>query len=503
MHLSSRYNPQFLTPVSDAERAASRGLEVVDFINTFAVQTKDTIAGRSGEPLRVRDWQINLLTDMFAINDEGLFKHRTCIVGMPRKNGKSGLMSGVGLWSLFMGADGGEVYSCAADKEQARIVFGDAKKMIEADEELSSLARVFKDVIEIPSTGSVYRALSAEAFTKEGLNPTQVLFDELHAQPNRELWDVMQLAQGNRLEPMMIGFTTAGVKSDSSGQDSIAYQIYQHGQKVARGEVVDETFFMAWWEAPQEADHKLVETWDYANPALNDLISVKDFEALVNRTPEAEFRTKRCNQWVSSQNAWLPSGKWEELAAPRLIDSEVPVVLGFDGSFTGDASVIVGVTCEPEPYVFLVKAWEKQPTDLDDWRVDSLEVEDEIIRFCQTHNVKEIACDPFRWQRTMQVLDDAGLPVVEWQSTSVSRIVPACQKFYDAVTEKKMTHDGSPLIARHLSNAVTKTDRLGTRIVKEHRGSPRKIDAAVASIIGFDRATVSRVEEAVPMFYEF
>jgi phage terminase large subunit-like protein len=224
---------------------------------------------------------------------------------------------------------------------------------------------------------------------------------------------------------------------------------------------------------------------------------------MVKKTPESEFRTKRCNQWVSSQTAWLPNGSWEKLVGEKELNHETEVVLGFDGSFSGDASVIVGVTIEEQPHVFLVKAWEKQPEDTDDWRVDSLDVENSIIEACQKYRVREIACDPFRWQRTMQVLQDLGLPVVEWPSTSAARMIPACAKFYDAVAGEKLNHDGNPLIARHISNAVVKTDRLGPRIVKEHRGSPRKIDAAVASIIAFDRATVSRTdtEPLVPEFF--
>jgi phage terminase large subunit-like protein len=402
-----------------------------------------------------------------------------------------------------MGEAGGEIYSCAADRDQARIVFGDAKKMIEAEPELMAQAKLYRDAIEIPSTGSVYRVLSSEAYTKEGLSPTLVIMDELHALPNRELFDVMQLGMGARREPLLMAITTAGVKADATGQDSIAYNLYQYGQKVIRGEYDDPSFFMAWWEASVEADHRDPETWKLANPAFGDLNSVEDFESAVKRTPEAEFRTKRTNEWVSSQTAWLPNGAWEAREIKREIDKDVPVVLGFDGSFSGDASVIMGVTVEDEPHVFLVQAWEKQVTDSEEWRVDSLEVEDTIIQFCKNHNVKEIACDPFRWQRSMQVLQDAGLPVVEWPSTSAARMIPACAKFYDAVVGEKLTQDGSPLLTRHISNAVVKIDRLGPRIVKEHRGSPRKIDAAVASIIAFDRATVSRndTEPLVPEFF--
>jgi phage terminase large subunit-like protein len=495
--------PKWITPVSEDEIENSIGYEVSEFINSMCIQTKDTVAGRSGLPLVLRPWQNELINHIFAKREDGRLKHRTSLVGMSRKNGKSAIGSGIALWSLFMGEQGGEIYSCAADRDQARIVFGDAKRMIEAEPELLEQAKLYRDAIEIPSTGSVYRVLSSEAFTKEGLSPTLVVYDELHAAPNRELFDVMTLGMGARREPMLLAVTTAGVKADSTGQDSVAYSLYQYGQKVARGEVQDPSFFMAWWEAAVESDHRDSKTWEEANPAFGDLNSIEDFESAVKRTPESEFRTKRTNAWVSSQQAWLPNGAWEKLESDRLVDSKTPVILGFDGSFSGDASVVIGVTMEEKPHIFLIQAWEKQPTDAEDWRVDSLEVENAIIQACGKYDVREIACDPFRWQRSMQVLQDAGLPIVEWPSTSAARMVPACAKFYDAVTSGKLSHDGNPLLTRHISNAVIKTDRLGPRIVKEHRSSPRKIDAAVASIIALDRATVSRQEPdaLVPQFF--
>ena len=492
-----------MTPVTPKELENSKGFETIEFINALCTQTKDTVAGPSGEKISLRPWQEELLKHVFAVRTDGKLRHRTALVGMPRKNGKSGLGSGVALWSLFMGVSGGEIYSCAADKDQAKIVFSDAKRMIEAESDLFEQCNIYRDAIEVPSTGSVYRALSSEAFTKEGLSPTLVIYDELHAAPDRELFDVMTLGMGARSEPLLLAITTAGVKADRTGQDSVAYSLYQYGQKIARKEIVDKSFFFGWWEASQELDHRAKETWIESNPAYGDLNLEEDFVSAVKRTPESEFRTKRTNAWVSSQTAWLPSGSWERLEDEKSINPDTEIILGFDGSFSGDASVIVGVTVEEKPYVFLVKAWEKQPTDTEDWRVDSLEVENEIIEFCKNYKVKEIACDPFRWQRSMSVLQDMGLPIVEWPSTSASRMVPACAKFYDAVTGEKLTHDGSGLLTRHISNSVIKTDRLGPRIVKEHRSSPRKIDGAVASIIAFDRATVSRQEvpEDVPEFY--
>ena len=151
----------------------------------------------------------------------------------------------------------------------------------------------------------------------------------------------------------------------------------------------------------------------------------------------------------------------------------------------------------------MVKAWERDEAEHDlNWRVDIQDVEQTIMKFCADYpKVREIACDPFRWQRSMQVLEEAGLPIVEWPSTSARRMVPACAKFYDAVVENTVVHDGDGILARHLDNAVIKLDNLGPRIVKEKKQSPRKIDAAVAAVLAFDRATVGRIEEAVPQFY--
>jgi len=502
----SSWPPALVTPTDLS--FGSRGADAVDFINTFVTLTKDSVAGDAGAPIRLRSWQEQLLEEMFVLDENGLFARRTCYFGLARKNGKSALMTGLGLWFLFNGDDGGEVYSCAAEKEQARITFGDARKIIEREPELASMCNIYRDVIEVPATGSIWRVLSAEAYSKEGLNASAVLFDEVHALPNRELWDVMQLSMASRRQPMMLATTTCGVKSDITGHDSTAYQLYQYGQKVASGEIVDPTFGMWWWQAPMDADHRLEETWIAANPGYGDLNSKADFESMVKRTPEAEFRTKRCNQWVSSQNAWLPAGLWNTLRAEVDVSPDSDIVLGVDGSFSGDATVIVAVTVpktkEEKPHVFLVKAWEKQPTDQDDWRVDTLDVERTIIDFCQKYrNTREIAFDPFRWQRTMAVLMESGLPVVEWPSTSVRRMIPATQKVFDAVTEGTLTHDGNPVLSRHLDNCMLKIDNLGARIVKESRASSRRIDAAVAFVIAYDRATSKLDTDIVPEFFMF
>jgi len=496
--------PKWLTPIPEEQLARGRVEEpVADFVEAFGRITKDSVAGRAGSPLVLRDWQKLLLEHLFAWDDEGL-RNRISLVGMPRKNGKSALGAALGLYSLILGPKGAECYSVAAEKEQARIVFQDAKRTVEASAELSAITKLYRDAIELPKFNSVYRVLSAESVTKEGLSPTTVIFDELHAQPDRELFDVFSLAMGARGKlSTMIAITTAGVRSDRSGRDGIAFNLYQMGQKIARGEMEDPTFFMAWWES--EGDHRLRETWDEANPGFGDLNAESDFESAIRRTPEAEFRIKRCNQWVSSVETWLPAGSWDECAGEVTLTSDDEIVLGFDGSYNGDASVIVGAVIPKvegdSVKVFLVKAWEKDlEHDPDDWRIDIGEVEQTVMDFCQKHTVREIACDPFRWQRSMEVLENKGLPVVSFPQ-SPQRMIKACARFYDAVAEKKIVHDGDPLLARHIGNTAVKLTPAGPHIKKENPNSPRKIDAAVAAILAHDRASGKIEEQVIPEFF--
>ncbi|PJN22413.1 hypothetical protein CG736_28280 [Kitasatospora sp. CB02891] len=498
---ASNWPPRFLTPVPAADVRRGDGPAVVEFVETLCTVTKDSFAGPSGSPLLLRDWQQTLLAHLFARRADGRRRHRIALIGEPRKNGKSGLGAGIALDGLFE-CEGAEVYSCAGDKEQARIVFGDAKRMVDASPDLSEAIKPYKDALEVIGSGSVYRCLSAEAFTKEGLRPTRVVFDELHVQPNPDLWNVMSLAMGAQLDPLIVAITTAGVKTDSRGLDSICYQLFQYGQRLAAGEEVDPTFFMAWWGAPDEADHRLEETWRIANPAYGDLIDPEDFASAVKRTPEAEFRTKRLNQWVNTATAWLPAGAWDACAAPGPIPDGTEVCIGFDGSFNGDSTAITAVSCTEVPHVDVVAAWERPQQAGQDWTVPILEVEDALRQACRRWTVREIDCDPYRWGRTYQVLEEEGLPVVEFPQ-SPARMIPATTRFYESVMNRTLTHSGDPRLARHLANCVIRTDSRGSRLSKDAKHSPRKIDLAVSAVMALERAVQEPELPPEPQFFSW
>jgi phage terminase large subunit-like protein len=257
------------------------------------------------------------------------------------------------------------------------------------------------------------------------------------------------------------------------------------------GEIDDPSFFFAWWEPRDpDADFRDPKTWRQANPGYGDLVSVEDFATTVLRTPEAEFRTKRCNQFTSGLRSWLPVGAWDACADPNVvIEPGAEVVLGFDGSFNNDSTAIVVASCDEIPHLEVVACWQGPAEAGPGWAVPIADVEETIRDACRRYYVREIVCDPFRWARTLQALDEEGLPVVEYPQ-SPARMTPATQRFYEAVMNRQLTHSGDPQLGRHMDAAVLKVDTRGQRIVKESKHSGRRIDLAIAAVMAFDRASV-------------
>lgn len=507
--MATNWPPRWLTPDADGTLDGPRAEAALQFVELFGVITKDSIAGPAGSPLILRDWQREIIRRIYADDGNGGFLKRISYVGLPRKNGKSALASTLALADLYvLGGRGAEIYSIAAEKEQARIVFKDAQRIIEAHPELSAMAKLYRDAIEIPSTGSVYRVLSAESYSKEGLSPVAVYGDEIHAMQTRELWDVMSLAMGARgNKAHMVGITTAGTRTDQSGGDSIAYSLYNYGKKLAAKELEDPTFFMAWWEADDAADHRSEETWQKANPGYGDICAAADFTSAVRTTPEHEFRTKRCNQWVNTKSAWLPAGLWDGLQEDFELLPTDEYVLGFDGSWKNDSTALVAVVMpreEGDRYrVFRVAHWEKDfALDDDSWIIDKNEVSKTVIEFFLANpNCREIVCDPTYYQDEMFQWSDAGLTVVEYPNT-LNRTVPATAKLYEAIMNNKIAHNGDPAISRHLDNCILKVDsNRGARITKDYRNPKLKIDLAIALLMAYDRATARLEEQVTPQFF--
>lgn len=455
--------------------------------------TKDSIAGPTGAPLARMAWQRRMVMDTFARDPRtGRRLHRTAYWSTGRKNGKTGLVAVIALDGLF-DEDGAEVYSCAGEREQARIAFRAAKRTVELDPELSLRLKLYRDAIENRDNGSVYRALSSEAYSKEGYSPTRVIADELHAWEDRDLYDVMALAMGARVDPLMLIVTTAGIRTDRLGGDSIAYQLYQYGKRLATGELSDPTFYFAVWETPEEVDPFTRPGQRAANPGLGKVLDPAELDAQALKAQQggmalSQYLIKRANQWVNTVDAALPAGVFSKRAVERRLRVGERCVLFLDGSYNGDSTGLVA--CTMDGFIDVIGVWERPSDDLN-WRVDIAAVEQACWDACQDYDVAELDVDPFRWARSMQAMENRGLPVVEYNTGSPGRIVPAWAKFYDAVTEAStpLTHSGDPRLERHVYNMKLKVDRLGPRPVKEHKSSLRHIDLAICAIGAFDRAT--------------
>lgn len=455
------------------------GQRIIKFAETFGRITKGKDAGK---PVVLRDWQKQLLIDLAASQAlEGYAQ-------LPRKNGKSFLGAILALYNLCAdGEEGAEVYSVAGgSRDQAKLIYAEAARMVELGP-LSKSLKVYQREIVHPKSGSKYRHLATDAKLQEGLNPHFVIFDEVHVLgSNDALWQTMKLGMGFREAPMILGVSTPGLRYGTDGNDAFAFTLYELGKKIESGEVVDPDFFFRCWEAPPDVDPADEEAWHKANPALGDFLNLRQMRSDFAKTPLNEFKTKRLGMWVNAQAAWLPYGAWEGLERITEPSEGTRVVLGFDGSFNRDATALVGATIEEEPSLFVVKVWEKPFTETNEWRVPRLEVAQAIRDACKKWDVVEIAADKSRWVTELEDLEQEGLPIVSYPQSAV-RMVPSTQRFYEAVVEGRMKHDGNPTLARHLNNAVI---RPTGQIDKQTKDSKRKIDAAVASIMAYDRASI-------------
>lgn len=328
-----------------------RALEAVEFVQQLKL-TDDFY----GKPFVLQDWQHEILWDVYGtVTEDGRRQYRTAYLEIPKKNGKTTLIGAVGLYHLVCDPPGGQIYCCAAEKEQAGLVYRAAKHMIEQDDALSEMIKVVDSKKEIHNrrTGTYLKVLSAEAYSKHGLNPSVVIFDELHAQPNRDLWDTMYFGAGSaRREPLLWVITTAG---DDPDRHSIGWEIHELAQKIIDKEVHDPTWYARIYGAPEDADIYDENTWYNANPSLGVSIQIETVrkEALSARNSEPTerlFRWLRLNQWMALKRiSWLPLSLWDqcqgELTPADLVGKRC--YAGLDLSSVGDLTA-VGLVFPPQ-----------------------------------------------------------------------------------------------------------------------------------------------------------
>lgn len=464
------------------------------------------------KPFLLAEWQKHILRNIYGwYKQDGTRAYSTAYISVPRKNGKSALISALGLYGLcFEGEQGAQVVSAASARDQARVVYEAAKRMIELNPVFTrNGVKAMKDIIKYKH--STFKPVSSAAGTLHGLNISTGLIDELHVHPNSEVWDAIETGTGARRNPLILGITTAGVWNP----EHVCQIKYEYAKKVLSGEIVDDSYF-AYVSEPDEGDDWLdPQTWWKANPNLHvsKKISVMEAEsqkAKTLRSQENTFRRLHLNQWVSASQKWLDMDKWDqgkrEFSPMDMVGKECYV--GVDLASTEDLACVVYVFpggdgdyyIHPKfflpsdnietkgrhhsvPYLAWTQAGFIQATPGDVIDLDA--IEQEIVDARNLYQIREVAYD--RWGMTSMAPKLAGrgfsvLPV----SQGFSGIGGATKEFERLVGLGKIYHN-SPVLTWNASNAAVVTDPSeNIRVVKKQ--SFGKVDGIVAAIMGLDRA---------------
>lgn len=477
--------------------------------------TKGQWAGRKFELL---PWQEKIIRDIFGtIKKNGYRQFNTAYIEIPKKNGKSELAAAVALLLLCGDfEERAEVYGCAADRQQASIVFEVAADMVRMCPALNRRVKInasTKRLIYLP-TNSVYQVLSADAFSKHGFNVSGVLFDELHTQPNRQLFDVMTKGSGDaRTQPLYFLITTAGTDTKS-----ICYEQHQKALDIMAGRKKDPTFYPCIYGADEKDDWTDPKVWKKANPSLGYTVTIDKVRdacnsAKQNPTEENAFRQLRLNQWVKQAVRWMQMDKWELCSTPVEMEALEGRVCygGLDLSSTTDISAFVLVFPPlDEDDKFWVLPWFWIPEDNMDLRIlrdhvpydiwhrqgflEATEgnviyykyIELAIQRLGERFNIREIAFD--RWGATQMVqdLEEMGFSVIPF-GQGFRDMSPPTKELMRLVLAGQIAHGGHPVLTWMMDNVYVRQDPAGNIKMDKER-STEKIDGAVAMVMALDRA---------------
>lgn len=288
------------------------GEKVVSFFAKYLRHSKGKWAGK---PFILLDWQRDdLIMPLFGWKrQDGFRRFQRAYIEIPKKNGKSCLCSGLALYFLtYDGENGAEVYCAADSRDQAGIVYNEARAMIDASPQLRRRLKPIdsKSKIIYQKTRSFYRALSREAGVSQGINASGFIFDELHTQKSRELWDSIEYSGEARDQPMLISITTAG-----SDQETICWEEHEHAMAVINEREFDHSYFALIYAAGPDDDWQDEATWFKANPSLGVTIALDKFREKVERAkcqPRKlnAFLRYRLNRWTQQETAWLNPEDW-------------------------------------------------------------------------------------------------------------------------------------------------------------------------------------------------
>jgi len=486
------------------EKSADR---VVTFIERHIKHIKGE---KGGEPFILEPFQKKIVRDLFGwkYKETNLRRFRTAYICLPRKNGKSTLISAIALYMLVAdGEPSAECYVAAGDRQQAGIIFDVASSMVRSDQQLNNNLKVFKSSVIHEKSNSAFKAISAEASSKFGYNASFICMDEFFVQKDAQLWDALTTSVGSRRQPLTIAITTAGYN-----RESICYKTEDYGLKVSEGVIDDSSFYYIKFACPLDVEWDSEEALKLANPALESGVVKLDYlkreqeKAVKMPSYENTFRMLHLNQWMSSASKWLSDAQWMECNFEEITLEQFRgqrVWAGLDLASVRDVSCLVLLAEIDEKLVCLPYFWTPKETafvrsrrdgvDYIGWEKEGLMeltegdvtdynyIKERIKEIAEVVNIQEIAYD--RWNSSQLVIDlvNDGLPMIPFGQGFASMSAPT-KELEKIVLAKELNHGGNKVLRWMCSNLAMKTDPAGN-IKMDKSKSSEKIDGMIALVM--------------------
>ena len=507
--------------------SAERAKRAIDFIELLP----QTIGQWAGQPLRLEPWQRDqIIAPIFGtLTDEGFRQYRTAYVELPRKNGKSTIAAGIANYLLYADNEAGaQIYGAAFTRDQASIVFNEARNMVQRTPALLGRSKVLDGVkrIVVPGTDSFYRAIPADDASSHGFNAHGIIFDELHTQRTRDLWDVLTTSTGARRQPLTFAITTAG-----HDRNSICWELHAYAvgllklrgvipedwyRDIPRAVVDDPSFFAYVKSIPEDWDWQDEKNWHIANPALGVFRGIEEMRASAHEAAQLpssqnKFRRLYLNQWTATDVRWLDMGAWDradgqvdadelrghkaygglDLAATQDLAACLLVFPQSDGKFKALPHFwIPGDSVEDRerrdrvPY----RTWIQQGfiTATPGETIDYGAIRAYIDRAAVTYKLEEIAFDPWGAYEMAQKLDESGVTVIPVRQNFQNMSAPS-KELMRLVLNGQLEHGGNPVLRWMADNVVVIQDE-NDNIRPSKKRSKHRIDGMVALIMALDRA---------------
>jgi phage terminase large subunit-like protein len=503
----------------DLKEAANRGLFFCEDSARRALTMFSFLRHSKGEwagqPIELEPWQAWIIACVFGWKyaDTDKRRFRTVYEEIARKNGKTTKLSGIGLYGLTKDDEGGpEIYSAATKRDQARILFDEAVRMVRQSRPLSRRLDAQQHRIVNQTIFGKFEPLSADGNTMDGLNPHMALVDELHAHKTPEVWDVLKSALGARSQPLIWAITTAGFN-----KNGICYEVRDYAIKVLTGVIDDDSFFSIIYTLDEDDDWQDETNWIKANPNLGvsvslDYLREQARQAGIMPTAKVNFLTKHLNRWVTGESLWCNIERWRQCAAQYIgcgMETPVEVYLGLDLASVSDIASIGGVMIMADgswkvfsknylPDDAVNNSLRKTTVPFRQWHeqghltltpgnvIDYNWIKADIQKMLEELPVKEIAFD--RWNSSQLVNDllEAGAPMIQFGQGFASMNAPM-KELERRYLSGEIIHNNNPVLNWAMSNLVADQDPAGN-IKPAKNKSSEKIDPAVALIMAIGRA---------------